>query len=136
MFMISWDDETPQRRRIGKREQEELRTLLATKQRNRCMYCGKRMEPSYFEIEHKTPVARGGSDRIVNLQLVCTPCNKRKGAATDGEFRKQYKLTPARQAKGPPAKVIPQKYFEDLSKQRQVKKRRASRRADDDWGFF
>ena len=134
--MIFWDDETPQRRRIGKRELEELRTLLAKKQRNRCMYCGKKMEPSYFEVDHMKPVARGGSDRIVNFQLLCAPCNKRKGDRTDGEFRKQYKLTPTRQAKGPPTKVIPQKYFEDLSKQRQVKKRRASRRADDDWGFF
>ena len=133
--MIFWDDETPQRRRIGKRELEELRALLAKKQRNRCMYCGKRMEPAYFEVDHKKPVARGGSDRIVNFQLLCAPCNKRKGAATDGEFRKQYKLTPARQAKEPPTKVIPQKYFEELSKKRQVRKRRASRR-DDDWGFF
>ena len=133
MFMISWDDDAPPlRRRIGKRERE----LLFKEQRGKCMYCGKKMGLAYFHVDHKSPVARGGSNSISNLQLLCAPCNTRKGARTDGEFRRQYKLTPSRQAKGPPAKVIPQKHFEDLSKQRQVKKRRASRRDDDGWGFF
>ena len=130
--MIFWDDEEPrQKPRFNKRTRE----LLFKDQGGRCMYCGRRMESSYFEIEHKIPEARGGSSSISNLQLTCAPCNKRKGTATDGEFRRQYKLTPARQAKGPPTKVISQKYFEELSKKRQVRKRRASRR-DDDWGLF
>ena len=88
---------------------------------------------AYFHVDHKTPVARAGSNRISNLQLICGPCNTRKGALTDSEFRRRYKLTPSRKVKEPPQKVIPQKYFEEISKTIATRKVKQRRKREDDW---
>ena len=122
------DSTSSQRPRIGQRE----RQLLFKDQYGKCMYCGKEMDLPYLEVDHKTPLAKKGLSKLSNLQLLCGPCNKRKGDLTDGEFRKQYKLTPAREAKGPPAEAIPQQHFTDMTKKRQMKRRRTSRRQNDD----
>ena len=39
-----------------------------------------------LQIEHLTPKARGGSNRVSNLTLACEPCNVRKGTQTAAEF--------------------------------------------------
>ena len=85
----------------------------------------------HYEIDHKTPVARNGSNNFSNLQLLCGQCNKRKGDLTDGEFRKRFKLTPARQSKGPPTRTIPLTYFQKIAKEiasKKTTKRKAQRR--------
>lgn len=129
--------EEPRRRKsFGKREKE----LLFKDQNGKCMYCGKKeREATYFEIDHKTPMARDGSDSISNLQLLCGPCNKRKGAQTDGQFRKAFKLTPASKTKGPPTKVIPQSYFEKIAKEiagkKSAKRKRAAQQEENIWGW-
>ena len=99
------------RQRPSKGEKE----LLSTKQKERCNYCGKR-RLAHLEVDRKNPLAKGGSDRITNKQLLCGPCNKRKGSLSDGEFRRRYRLTSVRQASGPPTKTIPHSYFEEISK--------------------
>ena len=40
------------------------------------MKCGSREN---LEIDHVVPLARGGSNRLENLQLLCQDCNRRKG---------------------------------------------------------
>lgn len=61
---------------------------------------------------------------------------------TDGEFRRAYKLTPATKAKGPPARVIPQKRFEEISatiskrKAKASAKRRKKEEEEEDDFFF
>jgi 5-methylcytosine-specific restriction endonuclease McrA len=62
----------------------ETREYLLEKWQRRCAYCKKTDVP--LEIEHLTPRARGGSNRISNLTLACTPCNQRKGTQTAAEF--------------------------------------------------
>ncbi|AXE86712.1 RNA-guided endonuclease IscB [Streptomyces sp. Go-475] len=42
-----------------------------------CAYCGMSGVP--LNIEHVRPRGRGGSDRISNLVLACSPCNRAKG---------------------------------------------------------
>jgi len=54
-----------------------LREYLLSKWQHRCSYCGASGLP--LQIEHITPKARGGSDRVSNLTLACEPCNQRKG---------------------------------------------------------
>ena len=50
------------------------RVLLRDK--GRCVKCGSREN---LEIDHVVPLARGGSNRLENLQLLCRSCNRRKG---------------------------------------------------------
>jgi 5-methylcytosine-specific restriction endonuclease McrA len=51
-----------------------------------CVYCQADLELS-MEIDHKLPIARGGSNWPDNIQLLCFTCNRRKHAKTDVEFR-------------------------------------------------
>jgi hypothetical protein len=39
--------------------------------------CGSTKEPHY---DHVIPWSKGGADTVENLQILCGPCNRRKGA--------------------------------------------------------
>ena len=62
----------------------EVREYLLEKWDRTCAYCQKTNVP--LEVEHLTPKSRGGSDRVSNLTLACTPCNQQKGNQTAAEF--------------------------------------------------
>lgn len=62
----------------------EVREYLLEKWGRTCAYCGAKNVP--LEVEHMTPRSRGGSDRVGNLCLACTPCNRDKGAQTAEEY--------------------------------------------------
>jgi 5-methylcytosine-specific restriction endonuclease McrA/endogenous inhibitor of DNA gyrase (YacG/DUF329 family) len=67
---------------------------LASEQNQCCYYCGESFFKNgtleyYFEIEHKTPLSRGGSDSIENIALACNSCNTRKHTKTEEEFVSQ-----------------------------------------------
>lgn len=51
----------------------------------RCEVCGSTEAP--FEIDHIMPYSRGGTHDRANLQLLCKPCNRAKGARTMEEWR-------------------------------------------------
>lgn len=51
---------------------------LLEKQRNRCAACRKNIKSSYH-ADHIVPLARGGSNDIGNIQLLCVACNLSKG---------------------------------------------------------
>ena len=68
-----------------------VKTQLFMAQRGRCLYCGRTHRIHYLEIDHKYPVSRGGGNELDNLQLLCTPCNMRKGIQSDEEFRRRYR---------------------------------------------
>ena len=102
---------------------------LATR-KGQCMYCGRKLGMDLMEVDRKNPHSRGGSETTKNKQLICGTCNKRKGDSTDGEFRRQYKLTAARQVKGPPPRVISPKHFEGITSLRASRPFGRSRRAE------
>ena len=53
-----------------------------------CVICGSDFNTC---IDHKTPIARGGTNEVSNLQILCEPCNLRKGARlTDDQLREWY----------------------------------------------
>ena len=107
-----------QRRRIPPRIKEEL----YKRQDGRCSYCRIPFELPYFDIDHKLPVVIGGADRINNLQLLCGPCNRRKGALTDHEFRHIYELLPA-WLTWLPQREKPQARFVEIERRKSVELR-------------
>lgn len=103
-------------------------------QRGKCMYCGRKLDLEDMQVDHKTPISRNGSDNEKNLQLLCAPCNTRKGDFTDGEFRRVYKSVGLKGVKAsngrPPSRPIPLKRFQAVTAANQ-KRRQQRRRAED-----
>lgn len=58
---------------------------LWKRQRGRCALTGRRLDRS-AQLDHKLPKARGGDDRLSNLQWLCEDANLAKRAMTDDEF--------------------------------------------------
>jgi len=67
----------------GSCTREELYDLLE-RQGGRCAYCGTEHG---LTVDHKTPLSRGGSNFIVNIQWLCGSDNSRKKDRTDAEYR-------------------------------------------------
>ena len=61
------------------------RTLLK-RQRWKCACCNVSLRNAGFELDHVVPLARGGKHEDANLQMLCPPCNKSKGARDPIEF--------------------------------------------------
>ena len=77
-------------------------------QGGRCAYCGP--TSARLERDHIVPLSRGGSDDFDNSQILCAPCNTRKGTLTDWEFRWLYqRLLP--EDGGIPDTHIPSEWF-------------------------
>jgi hypothetical protein len=64
----------------------ETREYLLEKWGRKCAYCGKENVP--LQIEHITPRAKGGSNRVSNLCLSCEKCNLAKGTKDIADFLK------------------------------------------------
>jgi len=56
----------------------EVKEYLLQKFNHVCMYCGVDDKP--LEVEHIHPKSRGGTNRIDNLGVACTQCNKEKNS--------------------------------------------------------
>ena len=78
-----------------------------------------------MDIDHRTPLARGGSNDRRNLHLLCRTCNLRKGTKTDREFRQAY-----RNAGVPRTRTAPNRAIRQSSLAAAGKKTEAARRKD------
>lgn len=126
--------DAPPRPRSTKEEKE----YFHTKQLGKCMYCGTKLRRGDGHIDHKIPLSDDGPNTLANKQLLCGPCNTRKGKKTDGEFRRFYKdlLLPARKAKGPPLKEIKLEQFDQITKAAAAKRAKSRRKEDDEWSWY
>tara|TARA_B100001123_G_C14999709_1_gene903021 strand:- start:49 stop:462 length:414 start_codon:yes stop_codon:yes gene_type:complete len=113
---------------------KQQKKKLYEKQKGKCNYCGRKRDIDELVVDHKTPLSRRGTDTPANKQILCSSCNGRKSDCTDGEFRKRYKLTPARKAKNPPAQEISQGYFNNIKKE--LDKKRAKKIKAEEEGFL
>jgi 5-methylcytosine-specific restriction endonuclease McrA len=68
--------------RLAKRQRasEAQRFFLSQRQAGRCAICGFHLAVN-MHVDHIIPRAKGGSNAISNLQLVCARCNIKKGKA-------------------------------------------------------
>lgn len=92
-----WLDAHPEKRqeyahryRARKRQAEGEHTaedILAQykSQKGKCWWCGKKIKGKY-EVDHRIPLARGGSDAPENLVIACQFCNRSKGARLPHEW--------------------------------------------------
>lgn len=56
---------------------QDVKVLIWQRDGGRCVTCRSQSD---LEFDHIIPVAMGGSNTARNLQLLCEPCNRRKGA--------------------------------------------------------
>ena len=85
LMNIGFDGETVEGLRAQWVERERwpegVKTLLRARDRGRCAACGVDIVQELREtgqIDHIFPIARGGCNDVVNLQLLCTKCNRGK----------------------------------------------------------
>lgn len=55
-----------------------VRDLVFERDGRRCRHCGAEDD---LAIDHIMPRAKGGTDELDNLQVLCRPCNSRKGVS-------------------------------------------------------
>ena len=80
------DDDTGMPRAWVQREAwpERVKTILRSRDRGACAHCGVNIVDELNaegHIDHIIPLAEGGSNDLVNLQLLCSTCNLRKATS-------------------------------------------------------
>jgi 5-methylcytosine-specific restriction endonuclease McrA len=55
---------------------DDVKQFVWMRDEGRCGHCGSGVELQY---DHVIPVAMGGNSEAENLQILCGPCNRRKG---------------------------------------------------------
>ena len=55
-----------------------LRFLVLERDGYRCQICGRTANGTTLEVDHKVPVAKGGTDSLKNLWTLCFDCNRGK----------------------------------------------------------
>jgi 5-methylcytosine-specific restriction enzyme A len=56
-----------------------VRVSVLTRDKYKCVFCGRNSKQIQLEIDHIIPFSEGGSNKIKNLQTLCIDCNRGKG---------------------------------------------------------
>ena len=79
--------DVPKRTTQGKlRPYKEHRNTLYKNQKGVCKGCECKFPKHGFDVDHIVPKSKGGTDELLNLQLLCGYCNSTKGAGTMAEL--------------------------------------------------
>lgn len=70
-------------RKVRKGLSKKTATAILHKYNFSCVKCGTK---DRLQVDHIVPVKRGGKDELTNLQVLCQPCNLRKGTMSNEEF--------------------------------------------------
>ena len=83
---IATDEEFQGRERAKARELRQSQWWRNQLGNGRCYYCGNYFRPKDLSMDHKMPVARGGSSTRNNVVPSCKECNTEKGYMLLGEW--------------------------------------------------
>ena len=89
LFKGAHRTDIPKRTDLGKMPKynaPENKKYLYGEQGGYCNGCAEHFESRHLQIDHIVPRAKGGTDHISNLQLLCGSCNATKGAKTHEEL--------------------------------------------------
>lgn len=70
----------------GKFTKDQIKQLYDL-QKGQCICCKAKLDK--YHIDHIVPLAKGGTNDIHNIQLLCPTCNVRKGAKDPIEFMQE-----------------------------------------------
>lgn len=73
------------RRKLSQSERQQIHN----KCNGHCAYCGRELEYKDMQVDHMTPISRGGADALSNMLPACRSCNHYKATLTVEGFR-QY----------------------------------------------
>lgn len=59
-----------------KTHKARVRAKVYARDKHRCVECGT---DKHLTLDHIRPLSKGGTNRIENLQTMCSSCNNRKG---------------------------------------------------------
>jgi 5-methylcytosine-specific restriction endonuclease McrA len=65
--------------RYKKARYKAKKRILGTAIRGICRICLKMFPKEELTVDHIVPVFKGGTNDLVNLQLLCSPCHVEKG---------------------------------------------------------
>ncbi|MST32702.1 hypothetical protein GHK86_08205 [Acidimicrobiaceae bacterium USS-CC1] len=71
---------------------DDLRLLVWTRDQGRCRRCGSTSE---LQLDHIIPWSRGGATTAENLEVLCGPCNRQKGASVASPSRASPSALPS-----------------------------------------
>jgi hypothetical protein len=71
------DGQAPVGERNTRSIPQDVKIAVAARDGGRCRQCGSTTE---LHFDHVIPWSTGGANTIANIQLLCGPCNRRKGA--------------------------------------------------------
>jgi len=74
------DEQAPIGERNTRSISQSVKIAVSARDGGRCRQCGSTEE---LHFDHVIPWSKGGSNTIANIQLLCGPCNRRKGADDD-----------------------------------------------------
>ena len=69
---------------------QSVRKYILQRNNYQCQGCGKKQTQTKLNIDHIVALAKGGSNDISNLQVLCRQCNQTKKANFDDRFQRHY----------------------------------------------
>jgi hypothetical protein len=71
------DAQAPVGQRNTRNIPQDVKIAVAARDQGRCRQCGSTKD---LHFDHVIPWSRSGTNTVQNIQLLCGPCNRRKGA--------------------------------------------------------
>ena len=77
MSPLAGDQQAPLGERNTRSIPQDVKIQVAARDGGRCRQCGSAQD---LHFDHVIPWSKGGANTVQNIQLLCEPCNRRKGA--------------------------------------------------------